>query len=360
PWGQEFRPVAPRGGCLALDSALPVGARPELASPCGGEDMKGGVLEWVQTVFPPVARDGVSLDENPFILAGSSLLHRRPSSHLATSRWSWACSMRVYDSGFRCVADAPSPPPAAPYVPPRVDLVRAVPFRPDLCGRQTIRLEPAPCATFKIRPPWFPEGMWAVDIPEGHWGPFPGANDWPFQPEEVWRTPWQVNADHTRLEYSRAHGDQALTVTVTAEGDLVRCRIVPRNIGAVNLGSVCIKNLSPQFSSQERLTQHRIEGDRLVPISSLPFDPHTAAALGWSAGACLPHGALVMRALEGSAFVVVLGAQGCGALGNGWPHCVHLVGAPMLCDGPCEIRLLFAISGEADLIRRVKELAAQA
>jgi len=359
PWGSEFRPVAPRGGCLALDSALPVGARPASASPCGAEDMKGGVLEWVQTVFPPVSRDGLNFDENPFVLAGSSLLHRRPASHLVTSRWSWAHSMRVYNSGFRCVADVPPQAPATPYVPPQVDLVRPVPIRPDLYRQQTIRLEPMPCATFKIRPPWFPDGMWVVDMPEGHWGPFPGANDWPFQPEEVWRTPWQVNPDHTRLEYVRRQGDQALTVTITAEGDLVRCRIVPRNIGAINLGSICVKNLSPQFSSQERLAQHRIEADRLVPVSSLPLDPHTSATLGWSAGERLPHGAIVMRALEGSAFVAVLGAEGCGALGNGWPHCVHLVGPAIVCDGPCEIRLLFAVCSEADLVRRVKELAAQ-
>jgi hypothetical protein len=327
--------------------------------------MKGGVLEWVQTVFPPVARDGASYDENLFILAGSSLLHRGKASHLVTSRWSWAQSMRVYNSGFRCVADVPPPAPPTPYAPPPPPLdkggnggVRAEPIRPELYRQQPIRLEPTCCATFKIRTPWFPAGMWVVDIPECHWGPFPGANDWPFQPEEVWKTPWQVSPDHSRLEYSRRQGDQTLTVTVTAEGDLVRCRIVPRNIGAINLGSICIKNLSPQFSSQERLTQARIEGDGLLPVSSLPLNPHNTASLGWNAGDRLPHGALVMRALEGSAYVAILGAQGCGALGNGWPHCVHLVGAPMLRDGPCEIRLLFAICSEADLIRRVKELAA--
>ncbi|MGD0090471.1 MAG: SUMF1/EgtB/PvdO family nonheme iron enzyme [Planctomycetota bacterium] len=359
PWGQEFRPVAPRGGCLTLDSALPVGARPALASPYGAEDMKGGVLEWVQTLFPPVAPDGTTFDENSFILAGSSILHRRPASHLAASRWSWSQSMRVYDSGFRCVSDTPPPAPAVPYVPPQVDLVRAAPILPELYSRQTIRLEPMPCSTFKIRPPWFPEGMWVVDIPEGHWGPFPGANDWPYQPEAVWKTPWQASSDHARLEYSRSQGDQALTVTITAEGDLVRCRIVPRNIGAINLGSICVKNLSPQFSSQERLTQHRIKGKRLAPVSALPLDPHTAAALGWSAGSALPHGALVMKALEGQGFVAVLGAQGCVSGGNGWPHCVHLRGPVMVCDGPCELRLLFAVCDEAALIRRVKELAAQ-
>jgi hypothetical protein len=235
--------------------------------------------------------------------------------------------------------------------------VRPVATRPDLYLSRPIRLEPTACPTFKVRVPWFPEGMWVVDIPEGPWGPFPGANDWPHKPEHVWRTPWRVSENHTRLEYSRREGGRSLSVTVTAEGDLVRCRIEARGIGAISIGDVCVKTLSPHFSSQERLTQHRIDDGRLVPVSGLPLDPACAASLGWTAGDGLPRGAVVMRALEGEGFFGLVGAEGSSAGGNGWPHCTHLRGRASVRDGAREMALVFAFCDENDLVRRLGDIS---
>ena len=352
PWGAAYQAPAPRGGDLALDSAMSVGLRPHLASPCGAEEMKGGVLEWVRTVYTPVAPDGSRADENPYILAGSSLLHRRPSSHMVTSRWSWAAGMRVYDTGFRLVSDRPPEPPASPYRPLAGDFVRSVAMRTDLYRRAPIRLEPTGCATFRAYVPWFPEGLWVVDIPEGHWGPFPGANDWPWQPESVWRTDWRRSADGTRLQYERREGDRGLRVTVTAEADLVRCLIEPENLGPIDLASICVKTLNPFFSSQERLTQHRVAGVALVGAGELPIAPGNAASLGWTVGADLRPGAVVMRSFAGSAYVLYEGYEGCESWGNGWPHCTHLRGPMMVTEGPAEVRLHFVIGSLADALAR--------
>jgi hypothetical protein len=214
----------------------------------------------------------------------------------------------------------------------------------------TIRLEPAPCATFRAYVPWFPEGLWVVDIPEGHWGPFPGANDWPWQPESVWQTPWQRSPDGTRLQYERRQGDQSLRVTVTAEADLVRCRIKPENLGPIDLASICVKTLSPFFSSQERLTQHRVKGTRLVGAGELPLAPGNAASLGWTVGGDLRPGAVVTRSFDGSAYVIYEGYEGCESWGNGWPHCTHLRGPAMIHDGPCEVRLHFVVGSLEDAL----------
>ena len=356
PWGNDVRDLAPAGGDLSLDSAVCVGARPELAGPFGAEDLAGGVMEWVRTVFTPASPDGRRVDPNEHILAGSSILHRRPSSHFVTSRFSWAQSMRIYNAGFRCASDAPPEPCPPPRLAGGSHLLRAVRPAGDLYLNRPIRLAPTPCATFTIRPPWFPESLWAVDIPEGHWGPFPGANDWPFQPEAVWKTDWHSSADGTRLEYSRKQGEKSLSVVVTAEGDLVRCRITPRNLGPIDLGSICVKTLSPFFSSQERLTQHRVDGSGLTCVSELPLDPASAAARGWSLGGDLPHGAVVMRSYDGTAFFAVVGAAGCTGAGNGWPHCTHVRGPGMVSDGPREIKLLFAICSVEELLARLENL----
>ena len=357
PWGHEYRPVVPRDGHLALDSTLPVGSRPHLASPYGVQDMKGGVLEWVRTVFTPCAPDGQAHDANAHVLAGSSLLHRLPTSHLASARWSWSEQMRVYDSGFRCVADAAPEAVPSRYTPPPTDLVRALEIRSELYGKEPIRLEPAVCATFSIHVPWFPDGLWVVDIPEGHWGPFPGANDWPFREESVWRTDWARNADGTRIGYERKAGASTLKVDVEARGDTVTCRIATHGMPDVDLASICVKTLSPFFSSQERLTQHRCEGGRLVRCADLPLAEGTPVSLGWSLGEKVPRGAAIMRSYDGRGWFILSGPPGVSASGNGWPHCTHLRGHPIVSGRPCEIRLTYLVGGEAELQARLNALA---
>ncbi|MFA6291660.1 MAG: SUMF1/EgtB/PvdO family nonheme iron enzyme [Victivallales bacterium] len=109
PWGEEFHQMMPGDNeVFPLDTSFPVGVRPENASPYGANDMKGGVLEWTRRVFPPVSPDGTTYDDFDFVLAGSSTLHRRPSSHMVTSRWSWHPAMRIYNTGFRCASYSPT------------------------------------------------------------------------------------------------------------------------------------------------------------------------------------------------------------------------------------------------------------
>lgn len=356
PWGNEYRPVAPPTGDLALSSTYPVGARPELASPYGVHDMAGGVLEWVRTVFIPVARDGTT-DAASHLLAGSSILHRQPYSHMATSRLSWSPQLRAYNTGFRCVSDSPPPAGAAVDAAPPASapaaLLETASIDPGQVGRSSIRLRAYDWPTFAIEVPWFPHSLWVADIPEGHWGPFGGANDWPRRPEDEWRTAWQVCEDATCLRYLKTQGDSSLEVSVVADGDEVRLLVVPRNIGRISLGTVCIKTFSPFFSSQERLSQCRIRGDSLVRACDMPLPGVLAASFGWSVGEDLPHGAVVMRSYDGSAFVALVGAEGADCWGNGWPHCTHLRGDAMDTDGPAEIRMIFAVSSLTDLLARL-------
>ena len=116
---------------------------------------------------------------------------------------------------------------------------------------------------------------------------------------------------------------------------------------------------SPFFSSQERETQCRIVGNKLVAVNQLPLTPNSAVPFGWGTGAGLEHGAVVMRALDGSGFVALIGYPGCNCWGNGWPHCAHLVGKEMIRADESEITMLFFMGSEKDLIRRVKTIAAE-
>jgi len=353
--------VAAGPGVLAIDSACEVGARPGLDSPFGVSDMKGGVLEWVRGIFPPHAVDGSAEYPAEWLLAGSSILHRTARSQMVTCRLAWAASMQVYDTGFRCAADhAPAnlPAPPASARPRRRKFIKRVAAVPKLYRRRPIILTPYGYPTFKIEVPWFPRGMWVVDIPEGNaWGGFPGANDWPYRSEQVWRTPWQRGADGA-LSYTRSQGDRSLAVGISIEDDLVRMRIAPRNLGKIDLSIICIKTLNPFFSSQERETQCAIIGNRLVPVNRLPLRPDSAVPFGWGIGSEMEYGAVVMRAHDGSGYAAIIGYPGCQCWGNGWPHCTHLVGKEMKRSGASEILMLFQPGSERDLIRRVGELAA--
>ena len=355
PWGDEVRPLTLESGDLSLGSAYPVGARPELARPCGAEDFAGGVLEYVGAVFAPVSTDGSNVDQTPWVLAGSSPLHRQFYTHMVTGRLSWHPTLRAYNTGFRCVSDGPPAlPPARKVERPKAARLRTVSIDPRRAGKAPIRLRGHDCATFSIKVPWFPESVWVVDIPEGRWGPFPGANDWPTQPEDVWKTDWKPNKESTRIEYTRTHGKGKLAVSVTAENDEVRMRVAASGIGPIGLDTICVKTFSPFFSSQERLTQNRVEGDRLVRACDMALSPEIAASFGWNVGEELSRGAVVMRSYDGSAFVVIVGAEGCASWGNGWPHCTHLRGDAMAVeDGEGEMRMIFAVGTLEELLKRL-------
>ncbi len=344
PWGNDFRPVVAADGVLPLDTALPVGARPELASLCGAQDMKGGVLEWTRRVFVPASPDGSTRDETEFVLAGSSILHRRPSSHRVSSRWAWAPSMRIYNTGFRCAADVgPARLPSAPYVPPKAGPITALHIREDLYRKAPIRLIPTDHASLRIEVPWFPGGCWAVDLPESGWGGFPGANDWPRRRSpEGWRVAWQTSADGTRAEYHHSDGAKSLDVVVSAEGDTVTCAISPKGLGPINLASICVKALNPFFCNQEVICQHCYKDGQLTAIASLPRAPGGSSAFAWHGYHAPSPGASLMRSLDGRGCFAVIGPMGWGGGGNGCYPCTHLHGQSAEQD--TVVRLVFALA----------------
>ncbi len=343
PWGVEFQPVVPTDGVLALDTAQPVGVRPGLVSPYGAHDMKGGVLEWTRRIFAPASPNGLVYDETEFVLAGSSILHRRPSSHMVTSRWAWAPSMRIYNTGFRCVSDvAPaSPSGIVPYVPGKTRPIEVLRVRGDLFGKTKLRLIPTDHASFKVEVPWFPGGCWVVDIPESSWGGFPGANFWPGKSPEKWRINWLSSADGSRLEYHHMDGAKSLDVVVSAEGDTVTCAISPKGLGPINLASICIKALNPFFCSQEVICQHYIKDGRLVAVSSLTRIPEGSNSFAWRGDNPPSPGASIMRSLDGAGYFAVIGPMGCGGGGNGCYPCTHLHG--QFAEKDTVIKLVFSL-----------------
>ncbi|MCF7853487.1 MAG: formylglycine-generating enzyme family protein [Candidatus Pacebacteria bacterium] len=355
PWGDAAPCTETGDGDVTLGSLPVIGAHPELASPCGAEDMTGSVLQWVKTVVPPRSKDGKGQGTTSFILAGSSLVHRQPYSHFVTSRWDWNPGLRAYNTGFRCVSDqASAENESDAFEAPHAPYIKRVTINTDTYLENPIRLHAYDWPTFRIEVPWFPESLWVVDCPEGHWGPFPGANDFPFKGRETWETPWRQSDDNGRLEYSRRQDNQTLDVTVVADGDEVRIKVRCNNIATINLGTICIKTFSPFFSSQERLTQNRVADNSLLAAAQMPLPPHLTPSFGWTVGEDLPHGAVVTRAYDGSGFVAMVGEPGCECWGNGWPHCTHLRGTPMDTTAGAELRLIFAVGSEADLLKRLE------
>jgi len=339
---------------LPIGCTLPVGTS-NVESPYGVSDMGVLVCEWVQSVFTPVSKDGTGADGNAFVLAGSAPIHLQPYTRMATNRMSWSQFMRVYTSGFRCVADYPPKNCVAEprYRPPQVEPLAPVPMARELYLKERIRLEPTECSTFKVHVPWFPRSVWVVDIPEGNWGPFGGANEWPSKARELWEIDWEVMDSGRALRYRRTEGNRSLQVEVWSDGPAVRFRITPERIGTINIGSICVKTFSPFFSSQERLTQCRPEDGKLVRCCDMPIDPWSGSSFWWSIGQKLPYGAGVFRSFDGTAYFAYAGPKGCDAGGNSWPPCIHLRGNPVMTDKPYEGRLLYLIGPQEALFEEL-------
>ncbi|MBM4040351.1 MAG: formylglycine-generating enzyme family protein, partial [Planctomycetes bacterium] len=325
PWGNTWQDgfCFRNPGNVSLGVAIPVGAYPDTAP--FGLGSYGIVGEWVKVVYPQTNRASTSTDPCPAVLAGGAFCHRQRYSFLPSNRLSWASQMRIYDSGFRCVADTPPdglvPSPAyrvESYTPPK-----PVAIRQDLYLNAPIRLAPYQCATFAIYVPWFPEGMWVLDCPEGDWDEFGGANSWPSRPKADWLVPWKVEAGGTRISYLREHTGKRVFFEARAEGHTVRWRFELDGVSPVHAGSFCLKTLSPFFSSQERFTQVRIEGERLTRCCELPLAPEPSASFAWSLGEVAPPARAGCVSHDGRGRMLFPE----GALifsGNGWPHCTHM------------------------------------
>jgi formylglycine-generating enzyme required for sulfatase activity len=327
PWGNAWKSSAcfRNPGNISLGAGFPVGSFPAGASPYQVMDMAGSVLQWVEVVFTPTSSVSSERDQNLYYFAGSGPVHRQPYTHMVSNRLSWHQGMRIYNGGFRCASDVPPKGLVAKpkYAPPAPQLPKPVKLRPDLL-KEPIRLEPLCCTTLKIHVPWFPESVWAVDCPEVRVGPFGGANDWPGQKEEFWRIDWKSQDNHRRISYVREQGAKKVQFEAWVDGPAVEYRISSKNLGQLDMGSFCIKTFSPFFSSQERMTQNRFTGDRLLPTCIEPLACEWPVSFGWSLGGNIQDGAAVYKAHQGPAYVMFAGPEGVGAGGNGWVPCTHL------------------------------------
>ncbi len=342
PWGDTWDDSAcyKNAGNIPLGAGFPVGSFPRGASPYGVMDMAGSALQWVQVVFTPVASGSGRRDENGYCLAGSSPLHRQSYTHMIGNRLSWHETMRIYDGGFRCVADTKPPNlvTSTKYAAPSVVLPKPVELRADLFPKEPIRLEPLNWATFKIHVPWFPQSVWAVDCPEVRFGPFGGANQWPYENESEWKIDWNVSEGGQRISYARERQRQKLSFEAWVDGAVVEYRISGENMGPLDLSSFCFKTFSPFFSSQERMTQNCLDNGKLVRSCNLPVSTQSPVSFGWSLGESPMHGgqftsakpldpgAVIYKAYAGAAYLAFVGVSGLGGSGNGWVPCTHLGG----------------------------------
>jgi len=317
PWGNQFDPEACflSQGNLPFTAMFPVGCWPKGASPYGVMDMAGPVCQYVRTL------EGHAQSH---LLAGSSIFHTQRYSHMVPARFGWVPGMRNYASGFRCAADRapanlveqPKYRPAAPKLPAPVAMRR------DLYLKQPIRLSGTETATLRIDVPWFPESVWLMDVPETDWTPFAGANSWPRRKEGYIR--WEVSPDGRRAGYDLKQGTSHLRFEAWAEGHSVRFRFHVKDIETKwGLSSVCMKTISPFFSSQERMCQAVIRDGVLRRVCRMPSEPTLPFA--WAAteaAADNNHG--ILQSYDGTAFVARVTRGPVSSSGNGSIPCMHL------------------------------------
>ena len=331
PWGKTWQDgfTFRNPGNTSLKLSLPAGCFPE-TGPYGLSGY-GQVLEWVKTAFAPHSKDGAHQDGNPYLLAGGSFRHNFTYSFLPSNRSSWHHTMRIYNSGFRCVSTTPPQNlvKSPKYTVTQFNLPRPLQIRREAYGKEKIQLFPCGCATFGITVPWFPESAWYLDCPEGDWGPFGGANAWPYRSVEEWELPWIVENDGQRLSYRRSKDNQSLCFEAVAEGDTVRYRIDLAGLPPQRANTFCFKTFSPFFSSQERGTQVKLTPDGIVPVTSLPIPANNPVSFFWYLGEVKPPERAALRAVDGSG-CVLFPDKHLGAAGNGWVPCTHITpgGAP--------------------------------
>ncbi len=316
PWGNAPDPAACwRGeGNTPFDTMFPVGSFPRGASPYGAMDMEGLVGQYV-----------VTADGKSHVLAGSSLLHTTAYSRFVTNRFGWHPQMRNYVTGFRCASDVPpkglvtddrySPPPVRPPSP--------LAIRRDAYLQEPVRIEGMEACILRITVPWFPGSVWTLDVPEGRWEPFAGANDWPRNPEAL--VNWRVSPDGQRASYVREQGDSRVEFTAWVEGHTVYYRFDTRRIDPrANLAGLCFRTISPFFSSQERLTLGVIADGQFRSSATMPVQGTNP--FGWTAAAPKDCNHGVVRSFDGTAWVAHVATGACRIGGNLSNPCMHLEG----------------------------------
>jgi len=355
PWGNEFEEeeMFLNIGNANLNSLIPIGSFKKNRSPYGVMDMSGLVMEWVKRVFPSKSKDGKNFDNQPYFLAGGSLFHRQPYSHFVTSRFSWSMYMRIYNTGFRCVSDL-GKEEYKPFEIPKIK--KGIPKRAKILSnlylKEKIKLQPMEWPTVKIFVPWFPESVWVIDTPETRWENFGGANNWPGDDISLWKLNWEIDKD--KIYYKRVDGNREVEFEMESEGNLVNYKVKVKKIKGY-LGNFCLKTLSPFFSSQERLTQNRIENGKLINCSSLPIENSANLSFLWSIGE-VENGICIYKGYLNDSFVVIFGPEGCKVGGNLWPPCTHLSGENTEIKNEIEAKILFFIGSFEQLKKEIKKI----
>jgi formylglycine-generating enzyme required for sulfatase activity len=356
PWGNDPSTNAcwEGHGNLPFSTSFPVGSWPEGRSPCGALDMVGLVCQYVR-----------SLSGQPsHILAGSSVFHTQPYSRMVTARIGWHPDMRNYVSGFRCASDTPPAGGAAPaaYQPGPRTLPTPLAIRHDLYLKEPITLHATETSTLEIHVPWFPGSVWLIDVPEAAFGPFIGANFWPQPGSEV---QWNIAPDGQRASYVREKGAQRIAFEAQVASNTVTFAFQNRNIAdGYMLYDICMKTISPFFSSQEGQVQGVIRDGRFCRVADMPvgFRPGRSAPLRaeeratlfWAADDLRPagnHG--ILRSYDGTAFVARTGNNPTYVWGNSSIPCMHL--APCTIPAPPLGRVIFHIGPLEGLLPALQE-----
>jgi len=355
PWGNEFKgdEIFLNNNYISLNSLIPVGSFKKNRSFYGVMDMSGIVMEWVKRVFPGKSKNGKFFDNQLYCLAGGSLFHRQIYSHFVTSRFSWSINMRIYNTGFRCVSDEKN----GKYVEFKIPDIseknpEKIKISKNLYLKENIKLQPMDWPTVKIYVPWFPESVWILDCPESRWNNFGGANDWPYNNHSLWKTDWEK--ENNKIYYHRKEGEKELEFQMETERNLIKYKIKVKKIKG-ELGSFCLKTLSPFFSSQEGLTQNKIEKRNLISCSKLPIDDSGNLSFLWSLGKT-ENGLCIYKAFSDDSFVVISGPDNCSIGGNLWPPCTHLRGENTEIKDEIEVKILFFIGKFEELKREIKKL----
>ncbi len=353
PWGNATSTNAcyEGHGNIGFSASFPVGSWPEGASPCGALDMVGLVCQFVRTIW----------GQQTHILVGSSVFHTQPYSRMVTARFGWATGMRNYVSGFRCASDAPPTGGVAraAYRPgPRV-LPAKLAIRHDLYLKEPITLRGMETSTLEVRVPWFPESVWVIDVPEATFGPFIGANHWPEPGTEV---QWTLAPDGQKASYVRQKGVQRLAFEARVVSNSVQLAFDCRNV-SMTMFDVCMKTISPFFSSQERLVQGIVCDGKMLRVAEMPvgFRPGRHGLLGvedrtpffWAVAANTPVGNhAVLRSYDGTAFVARVGSVPCQPWGNSSIPCTHL--APLETPPKQSGRVIFFIGPLEELAKELE------
>jgi len=354
PWGNDFSSNAcyESHGNIPFSSSFPIGSWPEGASPFGAQDMVGLVCQYVRATWGPQSH----------ILVGSSVFHTQPYSRMATARFGWSAGMRNYVSGFRCASDHPPTNGAAKadYAPPSRVLPRQLQIRRDLYLKKPITLRGMETSSLEIRVPWFPESVWVIDLPEATIGPFIGANRWPEPGSQV---QWNVAPDGQHASYVREKGPQRVALDAWVEGNTVRFQFDCRQV-SITMYDVCMKTLSPFFSSQERMTQGVVRDSEFLRVADMPVGFHpwhkerltakSRTPFFWAVDQAVSpghHG--ILRSYDGSAFVARVGPEPCYVWGNSSIPCLHL--PPIKNEREHAGRVIFFVGPLEDLEKQMEE-----